>query len=41
MKVQNYLDDAATVINTTSLGMIGKSDLPNTPRQIEKKYACY
>ena len=28
MKVQNYLDDAATVINTTSLGMIGKADLP-------------
>ena len=28
MKVQNYLDDAATVINTTSLGMTGKADLP-------------
>ena len=28
MKVQNYLSDAANVINTTSLGMVGKADLP-------------
>ncbi len=28
MKVQNYLNDAANVINTTSLGMVGKADLP-------------
>ena len=28
MKVQNYLSDASTVINTTSLGMDGKAELP-------------
>ena len=28
MKVQNYLSDAGNVINTTSLGMVGKADLP-------------
>ena len=28
MKVQNYLSDASNLINTTSLGMIGKADLP-------------
>ena len=28
MKVQNYLSDASTVINATSLGMDGKADLP-------------
>ena len=28
MKVQNYLNDASTVINATSLGMDGKADLP-------------
>ena len=28
MKVQNYLSDASTIINTTSLGMVGKTDLP-------------
>ena len=28
MKIQNYLSDASTVINTTSLGMVGKTDLP-------------
>ncbi len=28
MKVQNYLNDASNVINTTSLGMAGKADLP-------------
>ena len=28
MKVQNYLSDASNVINTTSLGMVGKADLP-------------
>jgi shikimate dehydrogenase len=28
MKIQNYLSDASTIINTTSLGMLGKSDLP-------------
>ena len=28
MKVQNYLNDASNVINTTSLGMVGKADLP-------------
>jgi len=28
MKIQNYLNDAANVINTTSLGMIGKENLP-------------
>ena len=28
MKVQNYLSDASTVINATSLGMDGKAELP-------------
>ena len=28
MKVQNYLSEASTIINTTSLGMVGKTDLP-------------
>ena len=28
MKVQNYLSDASTVINATSLGMEGKAELP-------------
>jgi shikimate dehydrogenase len=28
MKIQNYLSDASTIINTTSLGMLGKADLP-------------
>ena len=28
MKIQNYLSDASTIINTTSLGMVGKTDLP-------------
>ena len=28
MKIQNYLSEASTVINTTSLGMVGKTDLP-------------
>ena len=28
MKVQNYLSDAANVINTTSLGMVRKAELP-------------
>ena len=28
MKIQNYLSEASTIINTTSLGMVGKSDLP-------------
>ncbi len=28
MKVQNYLSEASTIINTTSLGMAGKTDLP-------------
>ena len=28
MKVQNYLSDASTVINATSLGMNGKAELP-------------
>ena len=28
MKVQNYLNDASNIINTTSLGMSGKADLP-------------
>ena len=28
MKVQNYLSEASTIINTTSLGMVGKPDLP-------------
>ena len=36
MKVQNYLDDAATVINTTSLGMIGKADLPISLGKLKK-----
>ena len=27
MKVQNYLSEASTIINTTSLGMVGKTDL--------------
>jgi shikimate dehydrogenase len=27
MKIQNYLSDASTIINTTSLGMLGKADL--------------
>ena len=40
MKVQNYLNDAANVINTTSLGMVEKQTF-QYPRQIEKKYACY
>ena len=28
MKIQNYLSEASTIINTTSLGMVGKTDLP-------------
>ena len=28
MKIQNYLSEASTIINTTSLGMIGNTDLP-------------
>ena len=28
MKIQNYLSDASTIINATSLGMVGKTDLP-------------
>ena len=28
MKVQNYLSEESTIINTTSLGMVGKTDLP-------------
>ena len=28
MKIQNYLSDASTIINTTSLGMVGKTELP-------------
>lgn len=36
MKVHNYLDDAATVINTTSLGMIGKEDLPISLDKLKK-----
>ena len=28
MKIQNYLSEASTIINTTSLGMAGKTDLP-------------
>ena len=28
MKVQNYLNDASNLINTTSLGMVGNADLP-------------
>ena len=28
MKIQNYLNEASTIINTTSLGMVGKTDLP-------------
>ena len=27
MKIQNYLSEASTIINTTSLGMVGKTDL--------------
>ena len=28
MKIQNYLSDASTIVNTTSLGMVGNTDLP-------------
>ena len=28
MKIQNYLSDASTIVNTTSLGMVGNIDLP-------------
>ena len=28
MKIQNYLSDASTIVNTTSLGMMGNTDLP-------------
>ena len=28
MKIQNHLSEASTIINTTSLGMVGKTDLP-------------
>jgi shikimate dehydrogenase len=28
MKIQNYLSDASTIVNTTALGMLGKADLP-------------
>ena len=28
MKIQNYLSEASTIINTTSLGMVGRTDLP-------------
>ena len=28
MKIQNYLSEASTIINTTSLGMVGKTDIP-------------
>jgi len=28
MKIQNYLSEASTIINTTSLGMVGKTDFP-------------
>jgi len=28
MKIQNYLSEASTIVNTTSLGMVGKTDLP-------------
>ncbi len=36
MKVQNYLSDASTVINATSLGMDGKAELPIPLQELKK-----
>ena len=36
MKVQNYLSDASTVINATSLGMVGKAELPISLQELKK-----
>ena len=36
MKIQNYLSDASTIINTTSLGMVGKTDLPIPLNTVKK-----
>jgi len=36
MKIQNYLSEASTIINTTSLGMVGKTDLPIPSNALKK-----